>query len=318
LRVCVTGATGFLGWHLCDGFRNAGWEVAGIVRPGSSKPLPQGVARIETRLSAIDLTPAIADSGLVVHAAGATRARSEDTFHSANVNGTQEVVRAVNAIGSGLIFISSQAAAGPATSVQPATEDDPPRPLTAYGRSKLAAEAAIRTSATGQWCILRPSSIYGPRDHQFLSLFRMAVRGRFPIVTPPSASYTFVHVDDVVRATIAAAADNRAVGQAFFVGHPEPASTAALLQAVALAVNRPYKPRRVPPMLLRLLAAAGELSWKLGRQPLLDRARLAELSAEGFVCSVEKLRACLGFEAAVPLGEGIRRTGEWYKREGWI
>lgn len=317
MRICVTGATGFVGGHLCEGFRDAGWEVTGLVRQGSSKPLPAGVSRLEAGLSATDLAVAFAGSSLVVHAAGVTRARHESVFQEINVKATDAVVKAVNASKSHLIFISSQAAAGPGTPERPAREDDRPRPLTAYGRSKLAAEEAIRANARNRWTVLRPSSIYGPRDLQFLPMFKMARRGLFPLASA-SASYTLVHVDDVVRAAIAAAADNRATGQVFFVGHPQPVTTTTLLDAIGVAVGRGCHPTPVPRVAMQLLAAAGELSWKLGRQPLVDRARLTELYAEGFVCSVEKLRTCLGVEANVGLQDGITQTAEWYRREGWI
>lgn len=317
MRVCITGATGFVGWHLCEGFRDAGWEVTGLVRRGSPKPLPARVSRLEASLTATDFTVAFAGSSLVVHAAGVTRARDARVFQTINVKATEAVVKAVNAARSHLLFISSQAAAGPGTPERPAREDDRSQPVTAYGRSKLAAEEAIRANARNRWTVLRPSSIYGPRDRQFLPLFKMARRGLFPLASA-SASYTFVHVDDVVRAAIAAAADNRATGEVFFVGHPQPVTTTTLLDAIGVAVGRGCHPTPVPRVAIRLLAAAGELSWKLGRQPLLDRARLTELYADGFVCSVEKLKASLGVEASVALQDGIAQTGDWYRREGWI
>src|SRR5271169_5305404 len=48
--VSITGATGFLGWHLAEAFRDAGWVARAIVRPGNTKPLPQGVDSIEAAL----------------------------------------------------------------------------------------------------------------------------------------------------------------------------------------------------------------------------------------------------------------------------
>ena len=48
--VGITGATGFLGWHVAQAFLRAGWQVRGIVRPGSRKPLPEAAERIEASL----------------------------------------------------------------------------------------------------------------------------------------------------------------------------------------------------------------------------------------------------------------------------
>ena len=62
--------------------------------------------------------------------------------------------------------------------------------------------------------------MYGPRDRGFLPLFRLARRGLTLLSTPPETSFTFIFIDDVVRAIVLAATDQRAAGETFFVGHP--------------------------------------------------------------------------------------------------
>ncbi len=70
---------------------------------------------------------------------------------------------------------------GPADRGSPLTGTEPPRPVTAYGRSKLAAEAAVTAGAL-PWVIVRPPTVYGPRDREVLKVFRMARLGRRPRV----------------------------------------------------------------------------------------------------------------------------------------
>src|SRR5438309_1620730 len=82
------------------------------------------------------------------------------------------------------------AAGGAGTPERPAREDDPPHPLNAYGRTKAAAESAIRSDARVPWTILRPCSVYGPRDRQWLPLVRLAARGRFLVAAPPAMAFT--------------------------------------------------------------------------------------------------------------------------------
>lgn len=316
--VSVTGATGFLGWHIATAFQRAGWRVRGIVRPGSRKPLPEQVERRESRLERSALEGVFAGSDVVVHAAAVTRSVSEEALREINVGGTEAVVEALNAVGSRLVLISSQAAIGSGTSSCPSREDDEPRPLTAYGRTKLAAEASVRTGATVPWTILRPSAAYGPRDRQFLSLYRLARRGYFLLAAAPETMFTLIEAGDAARAVVLAAECDRAVGREFFVGHPDPQSAETVLRELARVVGRTEQPRRVPAAILRAVAFGGEVAWRLGVEPPLDAARLRELRAEGFVCAVDRARDELGFTAVTPLSDGLARTFRWYREQGWI
>jgi nucleoside-diphosphate-sugar epimerase len=315
--VSITGATGFLGYHLAQRFQQSGWQVRAIVRPGNVKPLPEGVAAVQAPLARAWLEQAFAGTALVVHAAAAVRAPTEIAFTATNVDGTRAVVEAANAAGARLLHISSVAAIGPAAAARPAHEDDPPHPINAYGRSKLAAEEVVRTAARTPWTIVRPSAVYGPRDRGFLPLFRMARRGVFLYAAPPTTAFTFLYVEDLVDALLRAASDDRAIGQTFFVGAPEPVSTEMLLRTIAEAEGRSYRPRFVAPLVLDAVAAAGELAWRLGRPPLIDRGRLAELRSEGFVCAVDRIRDALGFVAPTSIRDGIERTARWYREARW-
>jgi nucleoside-diphosphate-sugar epimerase len=260
---------------------------------------------------------ACAGSDVVVHAAGLTRSADPSAFTRVNVEGTRAAAEAANRVGARLIYISSQAALGASSPGAESAEDDPPRPLNAYGRSKLEAEQAVRAECRPPWTILRPSSIYGPRDRQFLPLFREAARGRFWLVGRAGMTLTLVHVRDLAAAVLLSAEPAAAVGRVFLIGHPQPAKAADVLQAIADAVGRRYRPIAVPRGALVAAALAGELSWRLGHQPLVDRSRLAELSAGSFVCSVARARAQLGFTAATDLRDGMAETWQWYRAAGW-
>jgi nucleoside-diphosphate-sugar epimerase len=316
--VSITGATGFLGYHLALAFRQSGWEVRAVVRPGSVKPLPPGIVPVEAPLARAWLERAFVGADLVVHAAAAIRAPSEIAFTAANVESTRAVVEAANAAGARLLHISSVAAIGPASAASPAREDDAPHPINGYGRSKLAAEAVVRETARTAWTIVRPSAVYGPRDRGFLPLFRMARRGLFLYAAPAATAFTFVYVDDLVDALLRTGSDDRAIGQTFFVGHPDAITTETFLRTIAKAERQSYRPRVLAPVVLDAAAAVGELAWRLGRQPLIDRGRLAELRSGGFVCSVDRIRDALGFVAPTAIRDGVERTTRWYRESGWI
>jgi nucleoside-diphosphate-sugar epimerase len=276
------------------------------------------VERQDVALQARDLARVLAGSDVLVHAAGLNRSPSSEHLLAANERVTREVVHAANAVGVRVVLVSSQAAGGTGTPERPRREDDAPRPMTPYGRSKLAGEAVVRSLADVPWTILRPSSVYGPRDRQFLPLFKLAVRGIFPLVASPAAAFTVIYVEDLARAVVLAASDRERSGDTLFLGHSEAPGADALLSALAAAVGRPYRPTRLSPIALRAVAFLGDLSWKAGREPLLDTSRLAELQSEGFVCAVDRARDILGFTAGTPLDAGLERTAAWYRDAGWL
>jgi nucleoside-diphosphate-sugar epimerase len=314
----ITGATGFVGWHVAEGFRHAGWRVRAIVRPGSVKPVPDGVDAVEAPLAGAALVAAVQGSDLLIHSAGVIRAPTEAGFHAVNVDGTRAAVYAANQACARFVLISSQAAIGPGTVERPSLEDDQPWPVNAYGRSKLAAERVVRETARIPWTILRPCAVYGPRDRGFLPLFRLAKRGLFFFPAAPTTSFTFIDVEDLVRCVVLAASEERALGETLFVGHAEPKTADDLLRALAHTSSRRYHPRSISPAIVHGFAVLGDLAWKLGQKPVIDTGRLAELRSEGFVCSVDRARALIGFTARVSVQVGIERTAQWYRANGWL
>jgi len=301
-RVGVTGASGFIGRNLMAALVRRGDEAVPIARPFDA-------GRIGVQIAGADA---------VVHLAGLVSAPSDRAFFDANVEGTRIVADAARRAGVPLVQISSLAAGGPAASDAPRVEDDPSAPLTAYGRSKLEGENVIRAMDRLDWTILRPTVVYGPHDRAMLPLFRLAARGVLPHVGRASAAYMFVHVDDLVRA-IDRAIDARVFGETMFVGHPRTVTTREILEHLRTAVGRRAPIVRVPDVVLRAASAAGDVVGRIrGRRMLIDGSRYRELSAVGFVCSVDRLRARLGIAAETDLPDGFAHTAAWYRSQGWL
>jgi dihydroflavonol-4-reductase len=317
--VAVTGANGFIGRNVVRHFRDAGWEVRAIMRPGHRDSVPDGVELVTAPPHATDLVRAARGAEVIVHAAGRTRAATRRQFRVANVDVTRQVVRTAVELGARLIHVSSQAVAGPGTPDHPRSEDDPPCPLTEYGRSKLAADEVVRTSRCLRWTIVRPALVYGPGDRNALPLFRLARRGiALRVPRSPAPAYTFVHVDDVARGIEAAATSATAESEVFSIGHPQWVTADTLTDTLAHVLGRKCRRLGVPYVLLRAAAAVGDVATLCGRPLALDGARLAELMAEGWVCRVEKARDRLGFSARIGLLEGFASTADWYARHGLL
>jgi len=317
-RVAITGATGFIGRHLTTHLVERGAEVSAVVRPGSIHVASPGATVLTAPLEASALTDAFAGVDVVVHLAGVLSTVRAQEYTQVNVEGTRAVAAAARRTGARLIHVSSLAAGGPAPPSAPRREDDPPNPVTPYGSSKLEGERAVQSIEGLCWTILRPGVVYGPGDRAMLPLFRIARRGILPLVGRRDAAYTFVHVSDTIRA-IDAALTAHADGDVIFVGHPRPVAPLEVLETIRAALHRRATVIPVPGAIVHLAAIASEVAGRaIGRPLALNRSRYRELSAEGFVCRVDRLRDRLGIVATVDIREGFADLASWYEQAGWL
>ena len=145
LRAAVTGSTGFIGRHLCAHLSHRGWRVRAILRSNSSTSAPEQTEHVVTSLDHKSLQQHFADCDVVFHLAGLTRAQTFKGFEAANIVSAREVALASKLAGARLIHVSSLAAGGTGTRSKPRTEPDTTAPISAYGRSKLEGERAVRS-----------------------------------------------------------------------------------------------------------------------------------------------------------------------------
>lgn len=323
-RVLVTGATGFVGSHLVDELTARGCRVRALVRRTSN------VSRLEEL--GIELVPgglddaealerAVAGVDVVFHLAALTRAMSASEFERVNAGGTRAVVEAVRrrSPGARLVYLSSLAAAGPAVDGRPVGREDPPRPITAYGRSKLAGEEACLAAAGElEVVVLRAPAVYGPRDRDFLIYFRLAKRGFLPVLSGPERPMQFIHATDLAQALVRAAEASNAAG-VYHVAEPRPYAWADVARLIGQAAGRRARVVRVPAGLVAGAAALSELAARaVGRETILNRERVREFLAPAWLCETEAARRELGFEARIPLAEGLAQTAEWYRAQRWL
>ncbi|HEX2249888.1 MAG TPA: NAD-dependent epimerase/dehydratase family protein, partial [Gemmatimonadales bacterium] len=266
MKALVTGATGFVGSHLVDVLLKSGVEVTALARSQQKAAVltGQGVRIIDGHLHIqAALERAVRDQDIVYHVAGAVAARSEADFLHANREGTRNMVAAAEAAGRRrFVLVSSLAAGGPTTRGSPLTGSEPPRPVTAYGRSKLEAEQVVRASRLS-WSIVRPPVVYGPRDREVLKLFRLARLGIAPLFGDGAQQLSAVHATDLATALVAVGECPDAVGRTYIACHPEVFTTREFSRAIGRAMGRAVMPLRIPPPVGRGLLSVAELSARL-------------------------------------------------------
>lgn len=326
----VTGATGFVGSHVVDVLLEAAWRVRCTVRATSDLRWLEGK---EADLLVADLADesglrrAVHGVDVVIHCAGRTRGSREQLF-AANGEGTRRLLEVCAAEGRGgrggrggrlrFVYCSSLAAAGPGELERPREEDDPPAPNSDYGRSKLAGEEETRRFA-GQMdvAILRPGSVYGPRDADTLPFFQMAAKGILVVPGIRRRLVQLVHARDVAVALRLAAERPAAVGRTYFVAHPEVLDWKELGAAIAGAVGRRTLSLRLPSPVVRAAGlAAGLLG--AGKPGQLDGRRAADMVERAWTCRVDRLMGELGWKPEYDGRRGLRATVEWYREEGWM
>jgi nucleoside-diphosphate-sugar epimerase len=268
------------------------------------------------------LAPALADVTHVIHCAGRTKALRVSEFHDTNVQGTRHLIEAVNHASPAiqrLILLSSLAAAGPATVAAPAREDDPPAPVSDYGRSKLAGEQVVQRECRVPFVILRPPAVYGPRDRDFLQLFKAVRAHVLPRFGGGRQPLSLVHVDDLATATLVALGHPAAAGRTFNVAAGESVTVAGLARTIAQAMGTWTVPLPLPFGALWLVCAAQEIVSRVrGRPAILSRQKYREARAVGWVCEVRRLRDELGFECSTTVRDGVARTLDWYQEHAWL
>lgn len=326
MKAFVTGATGFVGGHLVETLRRQGHAVTALVRnPARAAMLEQpGITLIRGDLHARPaLEAASAGQDVIFHVAGAVAARSEAEYMHANRDGTANLVAAAESTASGggprLVLVSSGAAGGPTPPGHPATGAETPHPVTMYGRSKLASEAAVRRG-TLPWVILRPPTIYGPRDRDnLIKVFRMARFGVAPVFGQGTMEISAVYAPDLADALAAAAATDAVLGHTYYVNHPEVLTTGGLVRAVGRAMGRTVHTVGVPEWagrgILHLTGAAASLA---GRATILNADKANEFFQAGWTGDPAPFTAATGWHAAHDITTGLAATYDWYRAAGWL
>lgn len=322
MRTLVTGATGFVGSHLAEALRRRGDEVTALARSAAKAAAlaPLGMRVVPGDLhDRPALLEAVEGQDVIYHVAGVVAARSEADFLVANRDGTRNLLEAAGRAGTArVVLVSSMAAAGPSVRGRPLRGDEPPRPVTAYGRSKLAAEQVVAASPLA-WSIVRPPMVYGPRDREVLKMFRLARLGIAPVLGDGTQELSAVHGADLAEALIAVGTSAAAVRRTYYACHPEVFTGADFARAVGRAMDRTPALVRVPaPLGRRVLMVTGAAARLVGQTTILTADKANEFFQPAWTGDPGPLTQDTGWRAARDLRTGLEETYRWYRTAGWL
>jgi nucleoside-diphosphate-sugar epimerase len=210
-KVLVTGGSGFIGSRLIKKLVDLDYQVTAILRKTSKR---EHLPLDDIDVVEIDLLDyhGILDYftlhrfDYVIHTAGITKALKKEDYYIHNTKITKHLIDALLKISwkpQKFIFISSQASHGTYKALQrPIKITDIQNPLTTYGKSKLLAERYIEEHYHNPFVIIKPTSVYGPRDKDFLIVMKLISKGFEGYIGTEPQKLSFIYVDDLVNAII--------------------------------------------------------------------------------------------------------------------
>ena len=282
-RVLVTGASGFVGRALVRALVAAGIPVRAATRNPAAVVFPAGVevVAVSDYVQPFDWATALDGVDAVVHLAGIAHIGPgvDPAVYDRIIRAaTAELVAACSRAGSKrFVFMSSVRAQSGASADRVLTEADAPRPTEAYGRAKLAAEAAVR-DADVAWTVLRPVMVYGPGAKGNLASLQRVADTPWPL---PMARFmarrSLVSVDNLTGAVVFALGAVATERQTYLVADPKPVTVAEVVAALRNGLGRPPRLFAVPLPLFELplkLAGRGDVWERLAGALVVDPGKL--------------------------------------------
>jgi nucleoside-diphosphate-sugar epimerase len=324
--ILLTGGNGFVGSHVAEALLAGGHRVRCLLRPHSS---PQWIETLPVDIKRADysdaqaLRKALEGCQAILHFGGATKAPDPGAYLRANASTTQSLLEAAAATIPQLklfLLCSSQAALGPSPSLDPLSEDAPPQPITAYGKSKLAAEKICR-EYDGRFplVILRPPAVYGPRDRDILIFFKLIRWWLSPTIGSQDRFFSLAHVRDVAQITRSILDQFNAGFRIYHVTDGAIHRWQEVADTIAQVLHRRPIKFHVP---MGLAVAASRLisKWSnvAGRVATLNREKLDDLLQKYWLISSRRAETELGYAPQYDLQSGVEMTARWYEEKGWL
>jgi dihydroflavonol-4-reductase len=326
VRDLVTGATGFTGGHLARGLAARGRVVRALVRDRSRG------AGLEA--SGIELAPgdirdrAALDAAMhgvttVYHIAAVYRQAGlpNETYRAVNAVAVGEIVEAAARAGVRRVVHCSTVGVHGDVEHPPANEDAPLKPGDIYQTTKLEGERIAHETAARvgvELTIVRPSGIYGPGDGRLLKVFRGVARRRFPMLGRGDIYYHLTYIDDLVEGFRLCGDHPAAANRTYILAGAEVTTLKELTELIAQVAGVAPPRLHLPVWPFWIAGAICEaVCVPLGIEPPIYRRRV-DFYTKSRAFDIGRARRELGYAPQVGLRDGITRTLDWYRRQGWL
>ena len=312
-RILITGATGFVGGHVCRALRADGHTLSGATRQKDKGQGPEDIPlyHVPEIGPDTDWSRIVVAAEIVVHLAARVHIMKDPAknplaeYRRVNEDGTRRLAEcAVQAGVKRFIFVSTVKVNGDESFESPFEETDSVDPEDAYAVSKWRGEQALTKIADGsemEVVILRPPLVYGPGvGGNFLRLLK-AVHRRLPLpLGGIDNSRSLLGAENLASAIALCATHADAAGETFLVSDNQDISTPDLIRLISASMGQMPNIWNVPLGVLRL---AGLLT---GKSAAINRL------TGSLVVNSRKIRVKLGWEPPVTLADGLHDAATRY------
>jgi nucleoside-diphosphate-sugar epimerase len=325
VRTLVTGATGFTGGHLARSLATRGYQVRALVRD-PVKAVDLAAAGIQLTVGDLrdrrELEAAVSGVEVVYHLAAIYRQAgvSAETYRAVNVQAVADLVDAASRGGVRRVVHCSTVGVHGDVEHPPADEEAPLRPGDIYQQTKLEGEQVARDAGARlgvEVTIARPTGIYGPGDRRLLKLFRAVLR-RFPILGSGEIYYHLTYIDDLVEGFRLCGEQPAAAHRTYILAGGEVTTLNQLVALIAEAGGVEPPRLHLPVWPFRTAGAVCEaICVPLRIEPPIYRRRV-DFYTKSRAFDITRARRELGYDPRVGLRDGIGRTLQWYRQQGWL
>jgi len=328
MKVLVTGGTGFTGKALVRRLLDEGHEVVAMDYKEGLKTQELRDWGAEVVIGSVTdkdlVAKCIEGVDVVQHLAAAFRELNvpESYYDEVNVGGTENMLAAAKRSGVKRFIYCSTCGVHGNIDNPPGGEDAPIQPADYYQRTKYMAEPIVKEYNDKQGLpsvIIRPAAIYGPGDpERFFMIFKRVASGRFPMFGKGKTLYHPVYIDNLVDAHMLAMEPGKGDGEAYLIADEEYVEIEDLVCRVGKALGVDVKIPHYPVMPLVL---AGHVCEKICKPfkiapPIFPRR--VDWYRQNRAFKIDKAKRDLGYAPRVGLDEGLERTAEWYRSEGYL
>ncbi|WP_029286215.1 NAD(P)-dependent oxidoreductase [Pedobacter sp. R20-19] len=320
-RVLITGATGFVGYHLIEAALADNLEVYINVRKSSVVEHLNGfdINYVELDFESIYQLRQNIDEHqyhYIIHAAATTKAKNREEYFQTNATYTRNLAVAASLSTHKIekfVFLSSLAARGPITNNQNYS-----RPVTNYGRSKALAETYLSQILGLPLIVFRPTAVYGPREKDIFILIKGINAGFELHAGKQEQQLSFIYVIDLARIMIKALASD-VINKTYNLSDGQVYSKFSLAAYVRKALNKKPFVMEIPMPVIKGLAWTLEKTLGFfNKVPALNIDKINEITALNWACNIDQIEKDLGFVPHYQLESGLNETITWYKDNKWL